>query len=59
MDAALAMVEELDPHLVFVNLGDIDRVGHTDLTGTDRSRPPAARALASTDAPGAAGSSTC
>jgi hypothetical protein len=34
MDAAIAMVEELDPHLVFVNLGDCDRVGHSDLTGT-------------------------
>lgn len=34
MDAALAMVEEHDPHLVFVNLGDVDRVGHTDVTGT-------------------------
>ena len=35
MDAALAMVEEFDPHLVFVNLGDIDRFGHADLTGND------------------------
>ncbi len=34
MDATLAMVEEHDPHLVFVNLGDVDRVGHSDLTGT-------------------------
>jgi hypothetical protein len=34
MDATIAMVEELDPHLVFVNLGDCDRVGHSDLTGT-------------------------
>jgi hypothetical protein len=33
MDAALSIVEEFDPHLVFVNLGDVDRVGHTDLTG--------------------------
>ena len=33
MQAALAMLEEVDPHLMFVNLGDIDRVGHTDLTG--------------------------
>ncbi|WP_121253669.1 alkaline phosphatase family protein [Nocardioides ferulae] len=32
-EAALAMVEEFDPHLVFVNLGDIDRLGHMDLTG--------------------------
>jgi arylsulfatase A-like enzyme len=28
------MVEQFDPHLVFVNLGDIDRMGHSDLTGT-------------------------
>jgi hypothetical protein len=33
-NALTSMVDELDPHLVFVNLGDIDRVGHTDLTGT-------------------------
>ncbi len=33
MDAALSMVEEHDPNLVFVNLGDIDRVGHADYTG--------------------------
>ncbi|WP_292602810.1 alkaline phosphatase family protein [Nocardioides sp. REDSEA-S30_B4] len=34
-NALTSMVEELDPHLVFVNLGDIDRVGHTDFTGTN------------------------
>ena len=34
MDAALAMVDKFDPNLVFVNLGDCDRVGHSDLTGT-------------------------
>jgi len=34
MDAAIAMVEQFDPDLVFVNLGDIDRFGHADLTGT-------------------------
>ena len=28
------MHEELDPSLMFVNLGDIDRFGHGDLTGT-------------------------
>lgn len=33
MQAALTMVEQFDPHLLFVNLGDIDRMGHTDLTG--------------------------
>jgi hypothetical protein len=34
VDAAIGMVEELDPNLVFVNLGDCDRMGHSDLTGT-------------------------
>ncbi|MDE0777728.1 alkaline phosphatase family protein [Nocardioides sp.] len=33
MEAALAMLDELDPHLMFVNLGDVDRLGHTDFTG--------------------------
>jgi len=37
IDAAIAMVDEFDPHLVFVNLGDCDRVGHYDLTGTTLS----------------------
>lgn len=34
MQAALAMLQDYDPHLMFVNLGDIDRFGHADLTGT-------------------------
>jgi len=34
IEAALAMLEEFDPNLMFVNLGDIDRFGHADLTGT-------------------------
>ncbi|MFC4782904.1 alkaline phosphatase family protein [Nocardioides sp. MAHUQ-72] len=34
MDAALAMVDELDPDFMFVILGDVDRFGHADLTGT-------------------------
>ena len=33
-DALVKMVDEADPHLVFVNFGDIDRVGHSDLGGT-------------------------
>ena len=33
MDATTAMIEEFDPHLTFVNLGDIDRFGHADFTG--------------------------
>ena len=34
MDAALAMVDQFDPAMMFVNLGDVDRVGHSDVTGT-------------------------
>ena len=48
MDATLAMVEELDPNLVFVNLGDIDRMGHVDSTGLD-ARLQRQAALADTD----------
>lgn len=48
MDAALTMLEELDPHLMFVNLGDIDRFGHGDLTGTTL-RVARRAALAATD----------
>jgi arylsulfatase A-like enzyme len=33
MQAATQMVDSYDPHLVFVNLGDIDRFGHADVTG--------------------------
>jgi arylsulfatase A-like enzyme len=34
IDAAIKMVEEFDPNFVFLNLGDVDRVGHVDLTGS-------------------------
>ncbi|MGY2067573.1 alkaline phosphatase family protein [Blastococcus sp. SYSU DS0619] len=47
-DALIAMVDEADPDLVFVNLGDIDRVGHSDLTGSTL-RVARTLALASTD----------
>src|SRR5690606_37857049 len=50
MEAALAMVRTHDPHLVFVNLGDIDRVGHTDLTGPLGLKAARRAALAATDA---------
>ena len=46
MDAALAMVDEFDPDMLFVNLGDVDRVGHGDATGTTLK---AARAAALAD----------
>ncbi len=52
MDAAIAMVEELDPNFVFVNLGDIDRFGHSDLTGTTLQ---VARRLALADTDGHVG----
>jgi len=48
-DALLAMVDGPDPDLVFVNLGDIDRIGHSDLTGTTL-RAARTAALAGTDA---------
>ena len=50
MRAALAMLDEVDPHLMFVNLGDIDRVGHTDLTGPLGLKALRRAALAATDA---------
>ncbi len=46
MEAALAMVEEFDPAMMFVNLGDVDRAAHTDPTGTSIK---AARAAALAD----------
>ncbi len=50
MQAALAMLDDLDPHLMFVNLGDIDRLGHADLTGPLGLKAARRAALASTDA---------
>ena len=34
INAAIAMVEEFDPNLVFINLGDVDRMGHSDFSGS-------------------------
>ena len=34
VDALIAMVDGVDPDFVFANLGDVDRVGHSDVTGT-------------------------
>lgn len=34
MGAALDMIDEHDPALMFVNLGDVDRFGHVDLSGS-------------------------
>ncbi len=48
MDATIAMVEEFDPNMVFVNLGDIDRFGHADFSGSD-ARLQRQLALADTD----------
>lgn len=33
MEEVLGVSRELDPHFCFVNLGDVDRVGHVDATG--------------------------
>lgn len=49
VDALIAMVDTADPDFVFVNLGDVDRVGHADLTGTTLQAARLA-SLASTDA---------
>jgi hypothetical protein len=46
VDAAITMVDRFDPAFMFLNLGDIDRMGHTDLTGTTLE---AARKLALAD----------
>ncbi|MEH3069162.1 MAG: alkaline phosphatase family protein, partial [Aeromicrobium erythreum] len=35
MSALRTMISEADPHLVFANFGDIDRFGHSDLTGSN------------------------
>ncbi|MFT4264422.1 MAG: alkaline phosphatase family protein [Nocardioides sp.] len=56
--AAIQMMTEQDPHLLFVNLGDIDRFGHADIVGGlttgllgNQSLPVVRRtALADTDA---------
>jgi arylsulfatase A-like enzyme len=50
MAATLAMIDSVDPHLVFVNLGDIDRFGHADLTGPLGVKALRGAALADTDA---------
>jgi len=34
MGAALDMIDDHDPALMFVNLGDVDRFGHMDLSGS-------------------------
>ena len=49
MDALLAMVDQADPDLVLANFGDIDRAGHSDVTGTTVAAARAV-ALTSTDA---------
>lgn len=49
IDALIAMVDGPDPDLVFANLGDIDRVGHADLSGTTL-RVARTAALLDTDA---------
>lgn len=48
VDAAIAMVDQFDPDFAFINLGDIDRMGHSDITGTTL-QAARATALAATD----------
>jgi hypothetical protein len=50
INAAMQMVEDVDPHLMFVNLGDIDRYGHTDVTGPLGVKALRRLALLKTDA---------
>lgn len=47
-DALIAMVDAVDPDLVFANFGDVDRIGHADVSGTTLQVARTA-ALASTD----------
>ncbi len=47
-DAAIAMVNSADPDLLFANFGDVDRIGHADITGTTVQAARTA-ALASAD----------
>lgn len=49
MDALIAMVDGVDPDFVFTNLGDVDRVGHADLTGSTTLALARQVALASAD----------
>ena len=49
MDATLSMISDHDPNLVFVNLGDVDRVGHSDFTAEEGARLARQTALVDTD----------
>lgn len=49
MDATIAMIDSVDPNLIFVNLGDCDRAGHGDFTGTTTAAAARRAALASAD----------
>jgi arylsulfatase A-like enzyme len=49
VDALIEMVDSHDPALVLVNLGDVDRVGHSDETGGLTVAAARSAALASTD----------
>lgn len=48
VDALMSMVDHADPDLIFANLGDVDRAGHGDMTGTTLHAARTA-ALAATD----------
>lgn len=49
IEALIAMVDNVDPDFVFTNLGDIDRVGHSDVTGALSLDVARTAALGSTD----------
>lgn len=49
MDATISMIDSVDPNFVFVNLGDCDRAGHGDFTGTTTVAASRKAALVSAD----------
>jgi hypothetical protein len=49
VDALIDMVDAHDPALVLVNLGDVDRIGHADVTGGVSVQAARSAALASAD----------
>lgn len=49
IEALTTMVDSVDPDFVLVNLGDVDRVGHSDLTGPTTLAAARSAALATTD----------
>ena len=49
MDAAIEMMRNFDPNFMFINLGDVDRMGHSDPTGSLGLKAARQAALVDTD----------